>query len=109
MRKELKNILNETGIISSALKRPHDTFPCIVYTINDLVGAFADCVEESSEYDIYLNLSITEDVFDTIEKIKKTMNKNGCAKISINTHIQFEGTDYYQVTFNYKKFKANTF
>ena len=37
------------------------------------------------------------------------MNKNGFAKISINTPIQFEGTDYYQVTFNYKKFKANTF
>ena len=109
MRKELKNILNETGIISSALKRAHDTFPCIVYTINDLAGAFADCVEESSEYDIYLNLYIKEDVFDTIEKIKKTMNKNGFAKISINTPIQFEGTDYYQVTFNYKKFKANTF
>ena len=43
------------------------------------------------------------------KKIKKTMNKNGFAKISINTPIQFEGTDYYQVTFNYKKFKANTF
>lgn len=109
MRKELKDILNETGIVSSALKRPEDTFPCIVYTINDYAGAFADCVEESSEYDIYLNLYIKENVFDTVEMIKKTMNKNGFVKVLINSPVQFEGTDYYQVTFNYTKFKANTF
>ena len=35
------------------------------------------------------------------------MNDNGYAKVSINQPIVFDGLDYYQVTFNYIKFKSN--
>lgn len=107
MRTELKELLDRTGIKSYAIKRPEGVFPCIVYTINDFAGAYADCKEESSEYDIYLNLYIKENIFETIDRIKKVMNDNDFIKVVINAPIQFEDLDYYQVTFNYKKFKAN--
>ncbi|MDY3960170.1 hypothetical protein [Romboutsia timonensis] len=107
MRKELKRVLNLTNIPNTSVKRPEDSFPYIVYTIKDFAGAFADNKEESSKYDIYLNLYIKQDINDTVDEIKKIMNDNGFTKVVINDPVMFDGLDYYQVTFNYTKYKSN--
>lgn len=109
MKKLLEDTLQLTNIEYYYLKRPRDKFPCITYSINDIAGVFADCMEESSEYDIYLNLCIKENITETVERIKRVMNTNNFVKVAINAPVVFDGTDYYQVTFHYRKFKANTF
>ena len=110
MRKEIKEVLNTLNIKSYAVKRPERSdLPCIVYTVNDLAGVFADGVEESSQYDIYLNLFIKDNVFETVEKVKKAFNKNGFVNVSINDPLMFDGEEHFQVVFNYTKYKANSF
>lgn len=107
MKKLLEDTLKLTNLKYYYLKRPRDVFPCITYHINENVGVHADCMEESAEYNIYLNLCIKENITQTVEDIKKVMNRNNFIKISINAPIVFDGTDYYQVTFHYRRFKAN--
>lgn len=99
----LEQVLSETDIDFYFLERPVDVFPCIVYTYNEYMNTMGDNKEESTRYDIYLNLYVKENIFDTIEKIKDVMNEHYFKKNIINAPVKFDNTDYYQVTFSYSK------
>lgn len=99
----LEQVLLETGIDFYFLERPSNVFPCIVYTYNEYLNTMGDYKEESTRYDVYLNLFVKENIFETIEKIKGVMENHYFRKTIINAPVKFDNTNYYQVTFSYAK------
>ncbi len=106
MKSLIDKALEETGLDFFYLKRPRSIFPCIVYSYNELPNASGDNIDESSRYDIFLNLIIKSNLTETTEKIKELMRKHKFIKIAINPPVMFEGLDYYQITMQYVKIKS---
>lgn len=106
MKSLIDKALEETGLDFFYLKRPRSVFPCIVYSYNELPNASGDNTDESSRYDIFLNLIIKSNLTETTEKIKEVMRKHKFMKVVINTPVIFEDVDYYQITMQYLKTKA---
>lgn len=106
MNEIIEETLKITGIQCFYVERPPDVFPCIVYSYNEYTNTSSDCIEESFKYDIYLNLYIKEDINLNLKNIKSALSINGFIKQVINSPIQFEGKDYYQVALNYIKTMA---
>lgn len=106
MKELIDSVLSEIDIDFYYLKRPQNVFPCIVYYYNETTNSLGDNKEESSKYNIYINLFIKSDISNNINKVKKKLEEYGFIKKVINSPIQFDGLDYYQVTFNYTKIIA---
>ena len=105
MKTQIENALNESGIDYYYLKRPKTVFPCVVYQYNEFPNATGDNTEESTRYDIYLNLVVKNNLTENTDKIKEVMKKHGFMKVVINAPIMFEDLDYYQITMQYLKRK----
>ena len=98
----LDAVLEPTGIPFYYFERPTDVFPCIVITYQEYTAYSADNIEESTKYDIYLNLICKDNLRTHIKTVKDAM-RNDFAKVIINNPIKLDGTDYFQITMNYLK------
>lgn len=99
--------LKDTKIPYYYFERPTNVFPCIVVQYNEYFGYGGDNKEEAAKYDIYLNLVTKDDIIKNTQKIKEVMESHGFSKVSINTPEKFDGTDYFQIVFNYLIMEAN--
>ena len=106
MKKQIEDALRETGLDFFYIKRHRSVFPCIVYSYNELPNASGDNTEESTRYDIFINLIIKNNLTETTEKVKEVMKKHKFMKVIINAPVMFEDVDYYQITMQYLKTKA---
>lgn len=95
--------LDNLGIKYYYLERPSNVFPCVVYSYNEYTNATGDNEEESIKYDVYFNIITKKDLNLYTRLLKDVLKENGFIKSVINSPVKFEGTDYYQITFNYIK------
>lgn len=104
MIKELiDKTLDTLGIEYYYLERPSDVFPCIVYNYNEYTNATGDNEEESIKYDVYFNIITKTNLNLYTRLLRNVLKENEFIKSVINSPIKLEGTDYYQITFNYIK------
>lgn len=60
---------------------------CVVFNYIETPSSFADNKEDTTSYDILLNLYDRENIIETSEKIIKKLNKYGFKKVAIQSAL----------------------
>lgn len=106
MKDLIEEALKATNIPCFYLKRPPKIFPCIVYSYKEYPNNLGDGIEESLKFDIYINLYIKDNITINLSNVKTELKKYGFIKQVINSPMQLDGQDFYQVVLNYIKTMA---
>lgn len=61
--------------------------PCVVFNYIETPSSFADNKEDTTSYDILLNLYDRENIVETSEKIMKKLNEYGFKKVAIQSAL----------------------
>lgn len=108
IKDKIENALKEIEVLNNIpffyLEREKSSTKCIVYQYSEYSDKYADGVEVSNKYDVYLNLIIADKLATTTETVAKILANNKFKKIVINTpyKIEINGVNVYQITMNYK-------
>lgn len=108
IKEKIENALNEIEVLNNIpffyLEREKNSTNCIVYQYSEYGDKYADGVEVSSKYDVYLNLIITDKLAATTKSVANILAQNKFKKIVINTpyKVEINGISVYQITMNYK-------
>ena len=61
--------------------------PCVVFNYIETPSSFADNKEDTTSYDILLNVYDRENIIETSEKIIKKLNEYGFKKVAIQSAL----------------------
>jgi len=61
--------------------------PCVVFNYIETPSSFADNKEDTTAYDVLLNLYDRENIVETSEKIIKKLNEYGFKKVAIQSAL----------------------
>lgn len=112
IKEAIKEALNEfeavTNITYYYLKRG-DSSNCVVYTYTEYPKSSADGIEVTTEYDIYLNLILKDNLDRNTDILKNILKDNKFKKIIINNPqaVEDNGSNLYEITMNYRKNISN--
>lgn len=109
IKQAIKQVLEEFKVLTNInyyyLKRDSNVNKCVVYTYNEYPKDYADGVEYTTEYDIYLNLILDTNLDKNMKILKNLLKKYGFKKVVINSPygVELNGIQLFEITMNYKK------
>lgn len=106
MSEVIENALSEIGIPCYNIKRPSGVIPVIVYNYAEYQSGIGDNTEETTKYDVYINVFSSENINANNMKVKNALKNANFIKKVVNNPIQFEGDDFYQTTMNFIKIEV---
>ena len=83
----LLQAFDEINLLAFYISKGNFKEPCVVFNYIETPSSFADNKEDTTSYDILLNLYDRENITETSEKILKKLNEYGFRKVAIQSAL----------------------
>ena len=87
INKRLIRAFDELELPAFYITRGNFKEPCVLFNYIETPSSFADNKEDTTSYDILLNLYDRENIVETSEKIMKKLNEYGFKKVAIQSAL----------------------
>ena len=87
INKRITQAFDELKLLSFYISKGNFKEPCVVFNYIETPSSFADNKEDTTSYDILLNLYDKENIVETSERIKTKLNEYGFKKVAIQSAL----------------------
>lgn len=87
INKRLMQVFDELKLPAFYISKGNFKESCVVFNYIEKPSSFADNKEDTTSYDVLLNLYDRENIVETSEKIIKKLNEYGFRKVAIQSAL----------------------
>lgn len=87
INKRIMQVFDELKLPAFYITKGNFKKSCVVFNYIETPSSFADNKEDTTSYDILLNLYDRENIIETSEKIIKKLNEYGFKKVAIQSAL----------------------